>query len=327
MDMRRFLMLCGRSFYRLGLAGWIIQMQPGRVRGVLYHAIDSDDTAYNRGLKLSVSPETLDSQLAYFSRYYQFAGSSDTEAAKHSATLAISFDDGFSSVYHNGWPVLKKHKAPASIFLVTRAVQQQLLWFNALNWALHQQPVIARKILGRYIQKPLPKLPRDCVIEVQEHSSPETISKLLEELHEALPFDKSQTHYLSPVQIEEMRAGGISFGFHTVDHYNLINCDAEELARQLDSSALRSFVSDHSFAYPCGYYDADVLRGALSRGFDPLMGVGLDNGRHHHCHLDRVEIYHSNAADIFAQLEVVEPLLALFRRWMRRQTGQRPSFR
>lgn len=323
--MRAVLMLLGRSLYRLGLARWVIQQQPGRVRGVLYHAIDDDDTSYNRGLRLSISPATLDRQLACFSQHYQLVGSTTVEEHRSSASLAISFDDGFSSVYHNAWPILQKYNAPASIFLVTRAVQQELLWFNALNWALHEHAVMARTILARYLPDPLPDSPRDCVIEVQEHSAPKIIKALLKELYAELPFDRAHAHYLSPSEIEEMQAGGLEFGFHTVDHYNLINCDARELARQLDSSALRSVVSDHSFAYPCGYYNTDVLHGVVSRGFAPLMGVGVDNGRHHPRHIDRVEIAYSDAPSIFAQLEVAEPLLALFRRWLKRETGRRPS--
>ena len=323
--MRGFLMLLGRGLYHLGLANWIIQMQSGRVRGVLYHAIDYDDTAYNRGLRLAVTPETLDRQLAYFSRHYQLVGSTDIEGSKHSASLAISFDDGFSSVYHNGWPVLQKYNAPASVFLVTVAVQQQLLWFNALNWALHEHAEIARKILARHLPGPLPDSPRDCIIEVQEHSSPEILENLLEALQNALPFDQSHQHHLTAAQINEMRAGGISFGFHTVNHYNLLNCNAEELARQLDSSGLSSLISDRSFAYPCGYYDSDVLNGVTSCNFHPVMCVGFDNARHHHDHIDRVEIFHFEAADIFAQLEVTEPLFALFRRWLQRETGRRAS--
>lgn len=318
-------MLLGRSLYRLGLARWIIQMRSGHIRGVLYHAVDDEGTPYNRGLRLSVSPQTLDAQLAYFSHYYHFTGSAITPEAKDSASLAISFDDGFSSVYHNAWPILKKYNAPASVFLVTAAVKQQLLWFNALNWALQEHPATTRRILAGFLPYPLPDSIRECIIEVQEHSSPEVIEKMLEQLGEALPFDQSHAHYLNPALIDEMRAGGIAFGFHTANHYNLINCDADELARQLDASELDSLLSDHSFAYPCGYYNTDVLNGVASRGFGPVMCVGLDNDAHHSHHVDRVEIFHSNPADIFAQLEITEPLLAMLRRWLRRDTGRRPS--
>ena len=321
--MRGFLMLLGRGLFQLGLARWIIQMQPRRVRGVLYHAVDNEDSAYNRGLNLSVSPETLDRQLAYFSRYYQLVGPTDINEPKLVASLAISFDDGFSSVYHNAWPILQKYNAPASIFLVTSAVQQQLLWFNTLNWALCEHTELARTILARHMPGSLPDSPRDCVIDVQEHSSPEIIENLLEALYEALPFDKSHKHYLTATQINEMNVGGIAFGFHTVNHYNLINCNTEELARQLDSSGLSSLVSDRSFAYPCGYYDTNVLNAVVSRDFDLLTCVGFDNGRFHQRHFDRVEVYHFDWADIFAQLEVAEPVLALFRRWLQRETGRR----
>ena len=79
--MRNLLMVLGRGLYRLGLARTIIRLQGRRVRGVLYHAVDDDESAYNRGLNLAVSQDTLDRQLAYFSRYYQLVGIPDTEAS------------------------------------------------------------------------------------------------------------------------------------------------------------------------------------------------------------------------------------------------------
>lgn len=43
-------------------------------------------------------------------------------------TVAITFDDGFESMYDLGWPILQRHGFPATIFLVTSALAGTSEW-------------------------------------------------------------------------------------------------------------------------------------------------------------------------------------------------------
>jgi len=41
-------------------------------------------------------------------------------------SVAITFDDGYYSVYQNAYPILKKHRFPAAVFITTGNVQKQM---------------------------------------------------------------------------------------------------------------------------------------------------------------------------------------------------------
>jgi peptidoglycan/xylan/chitin deacetylase (PgdA/CDA1 family) len=68
--------------------------------------------------------------------------------------VAITFDDGMRSIYQHALPVLKKHNAPAHLFLTTQPIENDTPWpaqpasipsFDMLTWkqleALHQAGV------------------------------------------------------------------------------------------------------------------------------------------------------------------------------------------
>ena len=47
--------------------------------------------------------------------------------------VALTFDDGFASVHEHGWPLLARHRLPATVFLVARTLTpsgQQVDWID-----------------------------------------------------------------------------------------------------------------------------------------------------------------------------------------------------
>ena len=98
----------------------------GNAPGILtYHRIE----AYHSGLPRpdhNVTPSQFESQLSgLLDRGYRFRRLSDLfESSGHKQPLAektvvLTFDDGFHSVYHNAWPILKRLRIPATVFLCT----------------------------------------------------------------------------------------------------------------------------------------------------------------------------------------------------------------
>lgn len=91
------------------------------IRGAIltYHSLDDD------GSVLSTPPRSFAEQMRTLSALgVRVVGLAELLDARPEATaepprVAITFDDGFQSVYREGLPVLARHGFPATVFLVT----------------------------------------------------------------------------------------------------------------------------------------------------------------------------------------------------------------
>ena len=81
----------------------------------------------------------------------RFAGGSDP-ASPLEPTVAITFDDGFRSVYEHAWPLLRERGLWATCYLVTDVIDNKaLIWLNELNWFLHRHGPVARPIISEWL--------------------------------------------------------------------------------------------------------------------------------------------------------------------------------
>lgn len=88
-----------------------------------YHAVDPEWTS-----QLSVTPEAFDAQCRWLARHRRVVGAED--AALRMAVsdrlprgmAAVTFDDGFSSVFRHAFPILARHRLPATVFLVAQTL-------------------------------------------------------------------------------------------------------------------------------------------------------------------------------------------------------------
>ena len=87
---------------------------------LMYHNLDNE---FMRS-KLSVSPESFDKQMRFISRHYnpvslkELAAMVKNKEKIPKGTIAITFDDGYENNYTSGYPVLKKYRIKATIFLI-----------------------------------------------------------------------------------------------------------------------------------------------------------------------------------------------------------------
>lgn len=321
--LRRVLTRLGVLLYRSGLAPLVIRCGRKRVRALLYHSVEPQPGSFTAGLNVTVSPATFAAQLDYLQKHYRVVGPDDiTPGDRRSRELVISFDDGYANVYRHALPLLEQRRLPACVYLVTSAVKGRLIWVNLLNYALLNHPEEALATLAGFDPALAGLESRKAIISaVQADCSPSQIEALCDRLKESIPLLKkldASALYLSADEIREMQTRGISFGFHSRDHYNLRNCDDAELAQQLDPSAVSPLLDSGTFAYPYGFFDARSLR-EVHRSFDgPIMTVGNNNDVISARHVDRIEVLSPDPAELFAALEVVEPLIA----WLRRKTGR-----
>jgi len=309
--LRGVLGLSGMLIYHMGLADAIIRRSPDRVRTLLYHAIENQPNPHIDGLNVSITTRELTVHLDYVKRHYSVVSEDDITRGTHDeCPLTITFDDGYKSVEEHAVPLLQEYELPATIYLIGSAVMGNHVWVNQLNHAVNTQADALRKILQDYPE--LKKLRLDQVVHhVQSYFSPSAIELLMFRLEQDLPVRYCSAGLFSnDSSIQQMKTKGISFGFHTRDHYNLQNCSASITKRQLDPRFISYLLNSNTFAYPFGLYSNETMRQLSTYGLDRLMTVNDSSKEAAWRHQSRSEIMASTAAGMFAQLEVVEPLMA-----------------
>lgn len=143
--LRRSLTLVGQGLYRAGLANLVIGLRGGTPRALLYHAVEDGHNPYTQGLNVTVSPEVFRANLDYFQKHYNVVPISavGTEKLPRRA-LAITFDDGYASLFKYALPALSERGLPACIYLIGRTFAGRLVWVNLVNWALRTQSELSR---------------------------------------------------------------------------------------------------------------------------------------------------------------------------------------
>jgi peptidoglycan/xylan/chitin deacetylase (PgdA/CDA1 family) len=96
-----------------------------------------------------VEAAMFDRQMAYLARHYQVMALPELMLqlrAKRNLppyTAAITFDDGFQNNFTAAWPILKKHRLPATIFLTTAymGAAEPALWTERVDHVIHSAAI------------------------------------------------------------------------------------------------------------------------------------------------------------------------------------------
>jgi peptidoglycan/xylan/chitin deacetylase (PgdA/CDA1 family) len=148
--------------------------------------------------------------------------------------VAITFDDGYADNYNLAFPVLRKYRLPATIYVVSSTLEDgDLLWTSRLRYALtrtaRQSLTVDNPNSGNrlYLAIGTPSQ-RDAGIRaltnVYNTLDRQDRERQLDELFEQCAikdFPSLEEWFLSRDSIDAMSTDGIDFGAHTVSHPNL----------------------------------------------------------------------------------------------------------
>lgn len=183
----------------------------------------------------------FEKQILYLSRHYQIV---DEFTASKTAQrqLIITADDGDPSFYHNAFPVLKKYKLPAILFVVTDLINtQKPFWWDEIEYYLGKEEG-NKKV---WEVKGWPNKKREAYLEELRIYSNK----------EGLEFKQ-----LTTAQLKEMQEAGIKIANHSHTHPMFDKCTREELEIELARSTaiLKDFgFTPNVFAYPNGNYSVE----------------------------------------------------------------------
>jgi len=237
----------------------------GRI--LYYHRVNDDGDPFFP----AISTDLFEREIRFISRHYEVVSLPTLvraldEAAETKNMVAITFDDGYRDNFQNAFPILKRYRVPATIFLATGGMDSgEPLWFELLALTIKKTPA---EFLDLEID-----IPRRFWLRTQEERlvangnifallrtlpDSERRDRLTEILHqlELHDFSDRKEKMLTWDQVRTMHANGIDFGGHTVTHPFISKLTPEqglwevsECKRRIEEE-LQSAV--RHFAYPNG---------------------------------------------------------------------------
>ena len=226
--------------------------EPGSLVVLMYHRVLPKDSLSRQTEQpgMYVSPETLDMHLTEIKRHFELVHLDDwLRRAKEGKPLprlacALTFDDGWRDNYDFALPVLVKHSAPATIFLVSSYIgATQQFWQNRLIKLVLQECALPGSVpfpaeLRGLIQPLLDKSFR-ARIRAEEIApvvwralkfEESKIRAFIEVSEAGQRQDSEERDMLDRREITKMASTGlIRFGAHSATHFRLDSNASEEI--------------------------------------------------------------------------------------------------
>lgn len=98
---------------------------------LLYHRVADLDTDSQF---LAVSLKNFEEQICFLKKNYTILRFEDEWNHIEEPSISITFDDGYFDNYLNAWPILEKYKVPATIFVSTGNIDNNIeFWWDELE--------------------------------------------------------------------------------------------------------------------------------------------------------------------------------------------------
>jgi peptidoglycan/xylan/chitin deacetylase (PgdA/CDA1 family) len=244
---------------------WNKRTQPtGRI--LYYHRVNDDRDPFVP----AISARLFEEEMAYVARHYKVVSLCQLlehlESGAKESALAITFDDGYQDNFLNAFPILQRYGLPATVFLTTGSLDsREPLWFEQLAQALK---TTTREHLDLDLDIPRRFWLRTTTERLEANIHLLALLRLVpdverrricaEVLRQLGMFDSSarKDRMLTWEQVRYMKARGIDFGGHTVNHPFISRLTKEQVAWEASECKRRieeelQSAADY-FAYPSG---------------------------------------------------------------------------
>jgi len=275
----------------------------GRAIVLAYHRVlpSSAPTWSHPGI--IVTPETFERQMRLLTRDFrpltlaEFEGHLATRTPFESGSCLVTFDDGWIDTYTEAWPILRRLRVPAVVFLpssfigsstpfwqerlgmlvaaAAARVQREPAFDEALREALRPsgleplmgwlgdaKPVVVARIRGLKLNPA-----------VSPWEAVERLDALLDRPSDPASVDR----YITWDHVREMAGDGVAFGAHGHSHRILSTLTRDEVARELGLA--RSIIEREiaqpvtSMSYPNGGWNDTVADEVRMQGFRTAFSI------------------------------------------------------
>jgi len=265
----------------------LLQLAPSW-RGLLvliYHRIgESRHADLDRNL-WSATSRDFEQQIEMLVRDFDVVGTSDLDEVlrtRRGRHVMITFDDGYLDNYTDAFPVLKRHRVPATFFVTTGFIDHaQVPWWDEIAWMVRHSPLCGlpeNRWTGMPVLFDEPDRERVIhrLLSLYKRLSGGTAGDYLSELSELLRSGRCPTHvghelWMTWPMLRDLQQCGMTIGGHTVNHPVLANITPEQQDFEIGECRRRLVdelgESVDAFSYPVGGRDAfnDHTRAALER--------------------------------------------------------------
>ena len=247
-----------------------------------YHRVLPDDIArrYRMQDSMWVSVNTFNNDISWIRKRGDIVDLDtilDFSTPNKRPLFSITFDDGWVDNYEYAFPILKQHKAPATIFLVTNAIETgHLFWVEDFLYKIaelsgNESNDSLNDVLLDFYRKAGAGLPivtdtrilAEGLAEVLKPLPVEDRTALLSRLYQQLGIDSEplSDQILKWQDIKEMSKYGIEFGSHTHTHEILRYADDDIILDELLTSKRiieeKTGKAARYFCYPNARYRSD----------------------------------------------------------------------
>lgn len=248
-----------------------------------YHSVTDDPSYALPGIR--VTPALFARQIKYLTQNYQVMDLAEAIKIDRSGkalperAVAITFDDGYEDNYSKAFPVLKAHKAPATIFAtVDPCLEGSRFWVSWLYEVLfHEVRTEAIEDVFKIRVSAGIEQAFNEISKILNYSGAGERKNLLDNFADAANVPKRPRRMLDIREMREMERAGIRFGSHTLTHPILANIDEDERSFELQGSRSKLATALERdvglIAYPNGRsiprnFDDSVVRDCKAAGYD-----------------------------------------------------------
>jgi peptidoglycan/xylan/chitin deacetylase (PgdA/CDA1 family)/SAM-dependent methyltransferase len=243
---------------------------------LMYHSVDNRSRGYDTW-GLSVSPDNFAAQIEALVAERTVVPLEELARCVRAGSVpgryaAITFDDGYANNITIAKPILKRYNAPATLFLMTAAVDSLGFWWDRLERIVMEADFIPAMFCIPLQDRPL-EITAEGVDRTQILREIWSRLRLLDTAHRdrAIAYIadmlavQPEDLALRPLTSDELRNfndGLLSVGAHTHNHPSLPQLGPIELMREIaDSTGICERLLNRritAFAYPFGDYDDRV---------------------------------------------------------------------
>ena len=283
----------------------------GKVTILTYHRVLSRDDLHKHWVQPGMYVETgvFEQHVQFLQEHFDVLSFHELLARWQSRDwdddrryCVITFDDGWLDNYQNAYPILRKYRIPATIFLPTNFVgTTEWFWpekvsclikemLSRVDGEKRKRHSMGSRVLSQFLDIDEERIRAvsqgegarqafaDDIIEQCKNLSPEIITQFISALASELGFAFPQERALMNwEEVAHMSGDGIAFGSHSCSHRILTKLSMDEVRAELAGSqrVLQDRTKNYVpvFCYPNGNSNADIQNLVQECGYQAATGV------------------------------------------------------